>query len=136
MPALRCLQNFPPNSPGQAGCNNNQNEQPRHEVDDEVQSTNIHANHDLQAEAPQSTEESPMTENACGPSQDQVKMNMPEKGKENEENTSPLEGGTSHLSSPLEVGTSHFSSHEVQIQIKIAQNIDTFPNPIARHSDL
>ena len=76
----------------------NQNQEPSAEEDDEVQSTNIHANHDLQAEAPQSTEESPMTENACGPSQDQVKMNMPEKGKENEENTSPLEGGTSHLS--------------------------------------
>ena len=51
----------------------NQNEQPSHEEDDEVQSTNFQAKHDLQAEAPQSTAESPMTENACGPSQDQVK---------------------------------------------------------------
>ena len=57
-----------------------------------------------------------MTENACGPSQDQVNLNMPKDG--NEENTSPQEGGTSHLSSPekdqsspLEGETPHVSSH-------------------------
>ena len=38
----------------------NQNQEPSPEEDDEVQSTNIQANHDLQAEAPRSTEESPL----------------------------------------------------------------------------
>ena len=43
----------------------NKKKQPSHEEDDEVQSTNIQASHDLQAddlqaEAPQSTEESPL----------------------------------------------------------------------------
>jgi hypothetical protein len=63
-----------------------------------------------QAEAPNSTGESPMTINACGPSQDQVMMNMPQ--ERSEENTSPLKGGTPHLSS-LEVReTSHLSIHQ------------------------
>jgi hypothetical protein len=50
--------------------------------------------------------------------QDQVKLNMKEG---NEENTSPLEGGTSHLSA---------------MQIKNAPKIATFPNDVAWRSDL
>ena len=65
----------------------------------EVKSTNNQENneaeHDLEAGAPDSTGESPMTINACDPSQDQVMMNVPQEMIE--ETTSPLEGETSHL---------------------------------------
>ena len=73
MPALVLIELAPQTSLDRLDVIINQNEQPSHEEDDEVQSTNFQAKHDLQAEAPQSTAESPMTENACGPSQDQVK---------------------------------------------------------------
>ena len=74
MPALVLIELAPPKtSLDRLDVIINQNEQPSHEEDDEVQSTNFQAKHDLQVEAPQSTAESPMTENACGPSQDQVK---------------------------------------------------------------
>jgi hypothetical protein len=52
--------------------------------------------HDMQSKALYSTAECPRIINACGPRQDQVKMNMHQKRSEGI--TSHLEGGAPHLS--------------------------------------